>query len=95
MDFDRDMYQKKAEVLKALAHPIRLCIVNGLIKKGSCNVSHMESCMGVSQSGISQHLARLKSAGIVRSNRCGNEIFYEIANKDIKKVIESILNASH
>ncbi len=92
MNFDMVMYQKKAEVLKALAHPIRLCIVHGLIKKGACNVSYMEKCLEASQSRISQHLAKLRAAGIVRGNRCGNEIHYEIANENIRKIIESIFS---
>ena len=79
MDFDLKKFEKTAEVLKALAHPVRLCIVNGLSKKGPCNVSCMENCIKVSQSGISQHLARLRSAGIVKGERLGNEVYYEIA----------------
>ena len=53
-------YEKEAETLKALAHPIRLCIVKGLID-GRCNVNHMKDCMGASQSNVSQHLAKLKA----------------------------------
>ncbi|MDD4568600.1 MAG: metalloregulator ArsR/SmtB family transcription factor [Tepidanaerobacteraceae bacterium] len=92
MSYRSDLYQKTALVLKALAHPIRLCIVHGLLKKGPCNVSCMENCIKASQSGISQHLARLRSAGIVKSERCGNEIYYEIASEDIKDLIVSIFN---
>ncbi|NLZ51690.1 MAG: helix-turn-helix transcriptional regulator [Thermoanaerobacteraceae bacterium] len=83
-----------ADRLKALAHPIRLCIVDCLLNKGPCNVSCMENCIKASQSGISQHLAKLKSAGIVKSKRLGNEVYYEIANENIKKLIVSIFNES-
>ncbi len=92
MIFDMNRFQETAEVLKALAHPIRLCIVHGLSNKGPCNVSCMENCIEASQSGISQHLAKLRSAGIVKSERLGNEVYYEIANDNIKKLIESIFN---
>lgn len=89
---DMNRFEQISGILKALAHPIRLCIVNGLIKNGPCNVSCMENCIEASQSGISQHLAKLKSAGIVKSNRLGNEVYYEIANENIKKLVVYIFN---
>lgn len=92
MDFDMNKFKKSAEVLKALAHPVRLCIVYGLFKNGPSNVSCMENCIDASQSGISQHLAKLRSAGIVKSKRSGNEIYYEIANDNVKKLIEMVLS---
>lgn len=92
MDIDMDRFAKIAEVLKALSHPVRLCIVHGLIEKGSCNVSYMEKCLDMSQSGISQHLSKLKSAGIVKNERSGNEVYYKIANDDVKKLIVSIFD---
>ena len=36
--------QDMAEMLKALAHPVRLCIARGLWRNGSCNVTHMQNC---------------------------------------------------
>lgn len=57
------LYEEKAELLKALAHPLRLRIVRGLLKCGCRNVGCMEDNTGQSQSCISQHLMRLKAAG--------------------------------
>ena len=70
--------EQAAGILKALAHPVRLCMVRGLMERGRNNVSYMESCLDVSQSGISQHLSKLKAAGIVRGTREGNEQVKEI-----------------
>ncbi|AFA47834.1 ArsR/SmtB family transcription factor [Acetobacterium woodii] len=81
---------EQAEILKILGNPIRLCIVSGLMKKGSCNVTYMEECLNVSQSSISQHLSKLKSAGIVKGYRTGSEIYYEVISKSAKKVINAI-----
>ena len=72
-----------SEMLKALAHPVRLCIVRGLIENKGCNVSHMERCMEASQSSISQYLAKLKAAGIVSSTRDGNVVNYEVCNQQV------------
>ena len=49
------LYEEKAELLKALAHPVRLRIVRGLLTTGCHNVGCMEANIGQSQSCISQH----------------------------------------
>lgn len=82
---------ERAELLKAFAHPVRLCIVNRLLGTESLNVSNMESCLAVSQSSISQHLLKLKHAGIIISERVGNEVHYSLKNEEIKKFAKSIL----
>jgi DNA-binding transcriptional ArsR family regulator len=53
-------YERKAELLKILGHPVRLCIVNGLITK-ECNVTGIQDCLKLPQSTISQHLGILKA----------------------------------
>lgn len=85
-------FEERAEILKAIAHPIRLCIVKGLIENGSCNVSKMHSCLETPQSTISQHLAKLKSAGIIKGERSGTEISYYVDNEKVKKVVESLFD---
>lgn len=84
-----DDYEKKAETLKALANPVRLCIVKGLLDEG-CNVSKIQECLKVPQSTISQHLSKLKYAGILTGVRCGTEICYNIKNEDIRELIRVI-----
>ena len=75
------LYEEKAELLKALAHPLRLRIVRGLLKCGCRNVGCMEANTGQSQSCISQHLMRQKAAGIVKASRAGNEVFYDVEDR--------------
>ncbi len=87
MNFNED-YNKKSKILKAIAHPVRLCIVKGLLEKKQCNVSHMQECLEIPQSTVSQHLTKLKSAGIIEGTRNGLEICYSIVNDDVKKIIE-------
>ena len=80
-------YAELAEVLKALAHPVRLCIVRGLIEKGGCNVSHMQDCLKVPQSTISQHLQKLRMAGIITGTRNGLEVNYQVCDQRVVKLI--------
>ena len=75
------LYEEKAALLKALSHPVRLQIVRGLLRCGCRNVGCMEANVGQSQSCISQHLMRLKAAGIVKASRSGNEVYYEIDDR--------------
>lgn len=83
-------YEEKAELLKALSHPLRLRIVRGLLKNGCRNVGCMEANTGQSQSCISQHLMRLKAAGIVKAARAGNEVYYEIASDQVAAVVAAL-----
>lgn len=80
MEGSKELYEEKTELLKALSHPLRLQIVRGLLVGGCHNVRCMEAGTGQSQSTISQHLTRLKAAGVVKCERQGNEVYYEVAD---------------
>lgn len=82
-----EILKEKSEILKALAHPTRLCIAKGLLETEICNVTTMQSCLDVPQSTISQHLAKLKAAGIIAGEREGVKINYSVVNEDAKKII--------
>jgi predicted transcriptional regulator len=77
-----------AEFLKVLAHPVRLCIVRGLIEKGECNVSHMQACLDTPQSTISQHLQKLRTAGIIVGVRNGLEINYKVCDQKVIDLLD-------
>ncbi|MCA1295268.1 metalloregulator ArsR/SmtB family transcription factor [Paenibacillus sp. alder61] len=91
MDSNFKAYNQTAELLKAIAHPVRLCILRGLMQKGSCNVSYMQDCLELPQSTVSQHLQKLRSLGIVESERNGLEINYSVKNEKIKQLIHLFL----
>ena len=83
-------FETNSELLKALAHPVRLCIVKGLLENGPCNVSNMYNCLEMPQSTVSQHVSKLKAAGIIKGVRNGTEIVYEVSDPKIKKLIQAI-----
>ncbi len=91
MESNYKQYEDVAEFLKVLAHPVRLCIVKNLLEKGSCNVTNMHSCLGMPQSTISQHLQKLKSIGIIKGERNGLEISYEVVDDRVEKIINALL----
>lgn len=88
MNSDYDKYYETAELLKTIAHPVRICIIRGLLKKGECNVTYMQSCLGTPQSTVSQHIQKLKTAGIIEGRRNGLEIFYKVKNEKVAELIK-------
>ncbi|MDD2592710.1 MAG: metalloregulator ArsR/SmtB family transcription factor [Erysipelotrichaceae bacterium] len=90
MDFDQKIYEEKSELLKVLAHPVRLCIVRGLMEHENCNVTYMKDCLKTSQSAMSQHLAKLKAANIVKCVRSGNNIYYKLTDRRLEKLIKDL-----
>lgn len=91
MEKDYLKYEECAELLKVIAHPVRLCIVKGLLGKGKCNVGHMQECLQLPQSTVSQHLQKLRSAGIIEGERNGLEINYRVCNEKVEKIINILL----
>ncbi len=92
MDKDYSKYTETAELLKILAHPVRLCIVKGLIENGGCNVSHMQQCLNIPQSTVSQHLQKLKAAGVIEGKRNGLEMNYKVCDKRVIAFIKNMLD---
>ena len=87
---DIEIYSEKAEILKALAHPIRLCIVRGLLTEEGCNVSKMQGCLDIPQSTLSQHLGKLRDLKILESRRNGVEMNYYVVNDDAIEIVKSL-----
>lgn len=90
MDNNFKAYEAAAEQLKALAHPVRLCIVKGLIEKQQCNVSYMQECLHLPQSTVSQHLQKLRSLGIVEATRSGLEIYYKVTDEKVLRLVQTL-----
>ena len=87
---DLAIYEEKANKLKVLAHPHRLCIVKGLIEK-RCNVSNIQDCLQIPQSTISQHLSKLRTAGIICGKRNKTEIEYSVVDEEVIKLMDILI----
>lgn len=84
---DPKTYEDTAEILKAISHPVRLCIVRGLCGSEGCNVTYMQECLNIPQSTISQHLSKLKAAKVIEGKRNGLEVIYSVKNPIVKQLI--------
>ena len=87
MNNDYKKYNDLSELLKTIAHPVRICILRVLLEKGECNVTYMQSCLGTPQSTVSQHIQKLKSAGIIEGRRNGVEIYYRVIHDKAAELI--------
>jgi len=85
-------FESASELLKLLGHPARLCILIGILEKenNGCNVTYMQSCLNIPQSTVSQHLSKLKAAGLIKGERNGLEIQYRVINDDVIKIIKAL-----
>lgn len=88
---DPSKYIKKAELLKALAHPTRLCIVHGLME-GECNVSKMKECLEMPQSTVSQQISILRNKGVIEGKRKGTEVCYSLNNQQIRDLVVLLMS---
>ncbi|HHV79109.1 MAG TPA: helix-turn-helix transcriptional regulator [Firmicutes bacterium] len=70
-----------------MGHPVRLCIVKNLAERGETNVSEMQSCLAMPQSTVSQHLARLRAAGVIKPKRRGTEVYYQLVSEKARQVV--------
>lgn len=86
MQMDYNAYRRLAETLKVLAHPVRLCIVHGLLRQEqSRNVSCLQACLELPQSTVSQHLQKLRAAGIIEAKRSGLEVHYQLKDETVRR----------
>jgi len=74
---NNERYTYMATVMKALAHPTRLFIVDELDKQER-NVSELTDMVGIDISTISRHLAILKQAGIIAATKNNNQMIYRL-----------------
>jgi ArsR family transcriptional regulator len=84
----------KAEFFRALAHPIRIRLLEVLVA-APASVQHLQKTIGVSQPIVSQQLARLRSSGIVVAQKDGAATRYDVSDplmKELLDVAKRILN---
>ena len=71
-------YEARAKIIKAVAHPTRLFLVDELARSGERCVCELTEMVGADMSTVSRHLAILKGAGIVEDERRGAQVFYRL-----------------
>jgi ArsR family transcriptional regulator len=86
---DQDFYCLHSDLCKTLANEKRQMIL-GSLRDGELTVGELQEQTGIPQATLSQHLALLRSRGVVRARRDGNRIFYSIVNPKIIQAFDLI-----
>lgn len=81
--------EEAAEMLKAVAHPVRLRIV-ALLESGERTVTELYEALETPQAYTSQLLLAMKARGILTSQRVGNQVFYRIARPEVLDIIRCV-----
>lgn len=90
------LFEARARIMKAMAHPTRLFIIEQLSHRERC-VCELTDMVGADVSTISRHLALLKNAGIIKDDKRGARVFYRLRCPCVLNLfvcIESVLKES-
>lgn len=93
-DLDLKTFEARAaeatRLLKALANEKRLMILCKLIETGEASVSRLGEAVNLSQSALSQHLARMREEGLVTFRREAQTLFYRIADPNVAALLATL-----
>lgn len=94
-ELEDELYERRAGICKAFANPTRLRILD-LVAKRTRSVSFLHQQLGISEANLSQHLAVLKAAGVVATQRTGKQVHCFLAIPEVKQacaLISDVLRA--
>ncbi|MCW5906424.1 MAG: helix-turn-helix transcriptional regulator [Chitinophagales bacterium] len=87
---DTGKLEKVSAVFRTIAHPTRLAVLELLDKNGQMSVNELMAITNCEQSLLSHHLANMRSTGLLKSERKGQNIFYSIKEEKITEVVRCI-----
>lgn len=90
--FQNEKLHTSVELMRALAHPLRLQILGFIDQHGTINVNQIYNTLNIEQSITSQHLRILRSTGVLEAERDGKFIRYNIHYPTVEKAVKAINN---
>jgi len=82
--------QNASKILKAMAHPLRVAILNLLTENKKMTVTEIHQTLNIEQSTTSHHLGILRDKGVLLSERDGKKSYYFLQNSNLKHIIECL-----
>lgn len=79
-----------ARMMKAMAHPARIAIIQYLLKTDACVCGEIVTEVGLAQATISQHLKELKNAGLIKGTIEGTSVCYCIDGKNFRATVKEL-----
>lgn len=86
--------QQVADVLNVLAHPLRLRLILLLDELGTAHVSQLIARVKAEQSLVSHHLIKMKTKGVVTTQRQGKQIVYSLVDASIAQLIKELTHTA-
>jgi len=93
-DLSSDQLERAANMLKAIAHPMRIAILNYLDDGKQLNVTEIHELLNIEQSTTSHHLGILKDKGVLSSRRIGKHSYYYLKHNNLSNIIECVSKCS-
>jgi len=90
-EFDDQVFDMQVRICKAFANPTRLHLIE-MLARGERWASELQEGLGISKANLSQHLAILKSAGVVSTRREGKQLHCGIAMAEVKQATMALRN---
>ncbi len=84
---DQKKLARSAYVLKCLAHPIRISIIDLLEQSQRMSVSQLQEVLHIEQSLLSHHLINMRDKGILNTHREGKNVFYAIEDMNLVSIL--------
>jgi DNA-binding transcriptional ArsR family regulator len=91
---NKEKYEKAAYILKAVAHPTRLAIIQLLEQEDGLSVNEICEALDCEQSLISHHLINMKLRGILQSHKDGLNMYYSLKEHEVTKILTCIENCN-
>ena len=88
-NYDIERYKLQADMLKAIAHPIRILIIS-ILKHERLTVSEIHEILNIEQATASHHLRILRDRHILEAVRNGRNTYYYLKNSNLTKIIDCI-----
>jgi ArsR family transcriptional regulator len=88
-ELEQKLYEKQADLFKALAHPLRLSII-AFLKDGERCVCEIVENVPAERSNISRHLALMTSAGVLESRKEGLRVYYKLKRECVLSFLDCV-----
>jgi DNA-binding transcriptional ArsR family regulator len=93
-DLDANQLDRAASMLKAIAHPMRIAILNHLEDGKKLTVTQIHNLLNIEQSTTSHHLGILKDKGVLASQRDGKNTFYFLKHDSLRNIVDCVSRCS-
>ena len=85
-----DHLEKAANMLKAIAHPMRIAILSFLEEGKKLTVTEIHELLNIEQSTTSHHLGILKDKGVLSSKREGKNTYYFLKHNNLRQIVDCV-----